>query len=71
MTAVQVTFHNEAKMLRECGAKLIRIVREGNGYTGHASEAEIEHIKCDAIIGNNGTLDELQQQVVAVVETLA
>jgi len=68
-------FKNEVDTFRKAGAKLLRIVRPGAGLAGsagrHASEAEQESIPdelFDAVIVNNGTLDDLALKVREFVE---
>jgi hypothetical protein len=64
-------FKNEVDAFRRAGAKLVRIVRSGAGIDGrHVSETEQESIldsAFDAVIVNNGTLEELEQKVRAFV----
>lgn len=55
-----VRFLNEANMIKENGGILIKIYRGENKTKDlHQSEMELEKIKCDIIIDNNGSLEEL------------
>jgi hypothetical protein len=65
-----VRFSNEIAGIRRAGGKVIRVIREGAGLTGvaglHASEAEqasIPDSALDAVLDNNGTLEELRAKV--------
>lgn len=71
-------FKNEVDAFRKAGAKLIRIVRPGAGLAGsagrHVSEAEQESIPdsaFDAIIVNDGTLEDLERKMRAFVDASA
>lgn len=65
-------FKNEVDAFRKAGAKLVRIVRPGAGIAGqHVSETEQESIPdsaFDAVIVNDGTLEELELKVRAFVQ---
>lgn len=69
-----VRFKNEVDVFKLSGAKLIRIARPGAGLGGgagaHASEIqqqEIPDVAFDAVIVNDGTLEELEEKVVQFV----
>lgn len=71
-----VRFRNEVERLKLDGAKLIRVVRPGAGLSGasgqHVSETEqtsIPEEMFDAVITNDGTLEDLAKRVVEVVES--
>ena len=63
IAVTDVRFLNEAAMLREWGAFLIRIIRPGVSDNPHSSEQEQDQIECDMGIANAGTLEELYQSV--------
>lgn len=67
-------FKNEIDAYRKAGAFLIRVVRPGAGLGGsagqHVSETEqacIPDEAFDAVIVNDGTLEELEKKILAVV----
>lgn len=67
-------FVNEGRKIKAAGGKVVRIVRPGAGLAGaaglHASEVEQLQIKADVEIVNAGTLDELKENVRALVESI-
>jgi len=68
-----VRFVNEARLIKDAGGILVRITRNiaddgvTEGIVNHASENEISLISTDAVINNNGTLDDLNQKVRALL----
>lgn len=59
-------FRNEFDAIRAVGGKMIRIMRPGLLESGHVSETEQETIsggEFDHVILNNGTIDELELDV--------
>lgn len=59
-----VRFANEAQWVRERGGVIWRVERSAAvPVRAHASEAEIYHIHADAVVDNNGSIDDLQLQV--------
>jgi hypothetical protein len=61
-----VRFINEFKYLKESGFSMIRILRRDSTHINDISEIEQESIKdseFDYVIYNDGTFDELRQQV--------
>lgn len=63
-----IRFRNEIQSIREAGGKIIRVKRPGAGLKGsvglHLSEVEqasIPDTEFDALINNDGTLDELRK----------
>lgn len=63
-----VRFVNEARWVKDAGGELWRIHRPGVlPVRPHASEAEIEHIECDRLIDNSGTVDDLWTRVDSVM----
>jgi hypothetical protein len=61
-------FEDEAKMISELGGKLVRIERNSavSKFSDHPSEASISRIKCDVVIDNNSTLEDLEQQLLGI-----
>ncbi len=71
-----VRFVNEFQPIQKAGGKVIRIVRTGAGLNGaaglHASEMEqfsIPDNSFDAVLVNDGTLEELAEKVAVLVTT--
>lgn len=59
-----VRFDNEADLVKSRGGVIWRITRCGvDPVRGHVSESEMEHIKADLTITNNGTVLELRRAV--------
>lgn len=57
-------FKNEAQAIKERGGIIIRINRKGVGpINDHPSEIELDDWEFDHIIENNGSIDELVEQV--------
>lgn len=70
-----VRFRNEVAAIRDAGGQVFRIVRPGAGLTGetaaHASEVQqfgIADAELDAVIVNDGTVDDLRRKVVEALE---
>lgn len=67
--APDVRFQNEAHAIRSDGGVLIRIVRPGQeGGDDHVSEAAADLIPVDLEVVNDGTVEELQRQVLQIVQ---
>lgn len=69
-----VRFRNEINAIQQAGGRVIRVVRPNAGLTGvhgaHASEtemAEIQDSDFDAVVQNDGTLEDLRAKVKALV----
>lgn len=59
-----VRFPNEAESIIEKGGRVYRVIREGVGaVNNHASEVALNDFPFNGIIVNNGTLDELHENV--------
>jgi hypothetical protein len=59
-----VRFPNEAAMIRDLGGELWRIDRPGVAYDGdHSSEGGLEDITPDRVIVNDGTIDQLLENI--------
>ena len=64
-----VRFKNEAKMLKDTGALLVRVDR--NVDTGdHPSEVDLDDYKFDVVLDNSGSLLNLVKQVRALYQIL-
>lgn len=66
-----VRFRNEADRLRDLGAMLVRIHREGQVPAfGHSSETEVDRIKVDHSVLNGGSVEQLRQNLHALLDSL-
>jgi hypothetical protein len=65
-----VRFPNEAMAIRKAGGRIIKILRPGLSIDGHASESQIASIDADAVITNDGSLEQLQHAVIHAAKTL-
>ena len=66
--ADDVRFANEARAVRELGGELWAVTRPGySDASGHASEGGLGDISFDRVIVNDGSLEELEEQVVEVL----
>lgn len=65
-----VRFANEAIRIKTLEGMIIRIDRPGYIYDGHPSEDGIPDDLIDAVVLNNGTVEEFQARFLAVVEGL-
>lgn len=63
VVATDVRFNNEAHHIHFCGGYVIEIVRDGYEPDGHASEEGIDELLVDALITNNGTIEDLYKDV--------
>ena len=71
-----VRYPNEAQAILDWGGYLVRIDRPGAGASGgvqnHPSETSLDTwTRWDAVLLNNGTLEDLEAGVQALVKTLA
>jgi hypothetical protein len=60
-------FDNEAAMVRRLGGVVVQIVRTGHAASAHASEQGISPELVDAIVSNDGTEEELQARLCALL----
>ena len=61
-------FPNEAQAIKDKGGKIIRINRKGvKPINNHPSEVGLDNWDFDAIIYNNGSIDELIESVKVVM----
>lgn len=65
-----VRFFTEVEGLKQKGAKIIRINRDGAGAGNHVSEIELDNYEFDVVINNNGSKQELLEQVRVLCENL-
>jgi FMN phosphatase YigB (HAD superfamily) len=57
-------FPNEADAIRAAGGQVLRVIRPGNKpVNAHKSETALDHYAFDGYILNNGTLDDLSDEV--------
>lgn len=56
-------FLNEAETIKQCGGKIIRVHRSGCSSDGHISETELDKIKADFEITNDGDISSLRKQL--------
>lgn len=61
-----VRFDREIDMIKRNGGLLIKIVRPGVGSDGHVTEQHLDDDKYDAIVVNDGDLDQLERRVANV-----
>lgn len=59
-------FDNEYIMLKEHGAKIVKITRPDYHYDGHITERGFNDYLVDVVIDNNGSLEALEEQVVSI-----
>lgn len=57
-----VRFPNEANFIRLMGGMMVEITRPGLVASSHASD---QHLPCDLVIVNNGTLHDLEYKVLS------
>lgn len=64
-------FTNEADAIKEKGGKLIRVHRKGvNPINNHPSETGLDNYEFDAIIYNNGSIEELIESVKVIMQSM-
>jgi hypothetical protein len=70
LVVTDVRFPNEAKRIHECGGQVWKIDRSHEGITesGHASEQPLPNNLVHRTILNDGSLEELREQVSKVVK---
>lgn len=67
-----VRFPNEAEAIWAAGGRLVKVVRPGFGPANdHESELALADWSWDAVLVNDGTLDDLEVKVVELLESLA
>lgn len=66
-----VRFVDEANRLKDLGACLIRLTRVGHHpMLGHSSETEVDGITIDLSVPNNGSFEELRQNLRDALDSL-
>lgn len=67
-----VRFPNEAAAVAEAGGIIVRVSRPGTATSGdlHPSEIAMDNYPADSVLLNDGTLDDLRQDVAAFVRYL-
>jgi len=69
VVADDVRFQNEADAIRSLGGIVVKIDRPSVGRTSdHASETEMDTIRCDRLVRNLGDLDDLCASLMEVVQ---
>jgi hypothetical protein len=63
-----VRFPNEHRLIRRLGGIVWRVERSGVSGNGHISETYWPHFECDAVIRNDGTVDDLKRFVLALCD---
>lgn len=64
-----VRFQNEVFMIKRRGGIVVRVERPNTGaVNGHVSEHAVTAADCDAILHNNGTLDDLPIEVAMLLD---
>lgn len=62
-----VRYMNEVRALRDLGAVVVRVERQGAGLAGdaakHSSETELDDVQPDAVIRNSSNLADLERAV--------
>ena len=70
ITITDVRFPGEAEMIRRLGGSIWRIVRPGaatTAHAGHASEREVDALDVDRTLVNEGTLEQIYEQIDAAL----
>lgn len=65
-------FKNEYEMVKKYNGITIRINKESedNDYSNHISEHDLDDVKFDCEINNNGTIEELEKDIKHIMETV-
>lgn len=58
-----VRFENELNLVYELGGMMLQVNRNGSLASNHISDTELGHIKTAVQIDNNGSLEELYEQI--------
>jgi hypothetical protein len=73
ITIPDARFDNEALAIRNRGGYVIKIESDREGLPepdSHASEGEMNPMLIDFVVKNNGTIEELQQNIAVIVQEL-
>lgn len=68
VVVTDLRFENEYESLKSMGAKIVKIKRPDSYYDGHVTEREFEDSMVDYVINNDGSLINLQNQVIDMVD---
>ncbi len=68
IVATDVRFENEAQKIHELEGKLIRVMRPGYDSDGHASEVELPSHYIDAVVMNEGTIEDFHTNLAIIME---
>ena len=74
VVADDIRFPEEAKAVRDLGGLMVRVLRPGGGssaFAAHASEGALNDWPFDHTIVNDGSLEDLQAQVLELQLTLS
>ncbi|AGN30375.1 dNMP kinase [Vibrio phage nt-1] len=58
-----VRFENELQLVQELGGTMLQVTRDGSLASNHISDTELGHINDAIQIDNNGSLEELHEQI--------
>jgi len=70
IVVTDVRFQNEAAKIQDLGGTIVRVTRPGYESDGHVSEEPLPNILIDADINNNGTIEDLQIDVMELYQGL-
>lgn len=59
-----VRFHNEADIIKQLGGTVIKLLRNTGCHDNHESETLIQSLPCDYEFENNGSKEELYENVI-------
>ena len=62
-----VRFLNEADLIKEQNGKIIKILRDTTDIGNHQSDTALLNIPYDAVIDNNGSLNDYLEQIVSLI----
>lgn len=63
-------FDNELEAIKKANGIIIKVVRKGMEYDGHATETEIRDEDCTSIIHNDNTLVEYESKIIDVMNSI-
>lgn len=71
VVVTDVRFPNEADAIKSAGGVVVRIVRDGVGPVNtHVSDNAMNDYEFDVTISNNGTIEQLHNKMITLVEEL-
>jgi hypothetical protein len=62
-------FPDEINMIKNLGGIIIKINRKNKYDIQHQSESYIDKLKADFIINNDGTLEELEENIIKIIQS--